>query len=52
MKSVFKAIEGWLERTFCQQPEASPSGGGKKDGMSDAERNAEGDGRIPKFSEL
>lgn len=43
MKNLFKAFENWLEKIFCQQPAPSSSGGGRKDGMTDAERTLEND---------
>ena len=54
MKNLFKAIEDGLEGIFCSKLGSvqSSGGGGRKAGMTDEERNAEGDGRIPKFSEL
>ncbi len=37
---------------FCKQPEPSQSGGGRKDGMTDEQRNEEGNHDIPTLREV
>jgi len=54
IKVYFAMFETWVESVFCNPNDSnvSPSGGGRKNGMTDAERNAEGDGDIPTFRSL
>jgi len=54
MKKIFKKFENWLEKTFCDQNDCYTysRGGGRKNGMTDSQRNEEGDGKIPTFKQL
>ena len=50
LKLPFVLFENFL-LSFCNQPEPFEGTGGRKDGMTDEERDAEGDGRVPTLKE-